>query len=277
MTVDDVTSALAPLPTPYHHHFSRIRGAVAADPRIRGLWLSGSLARRTADAGSDLDLVLTVDDEHHDAFVDGWRGWLDGLLPVLLAKDIPRSRLIFYALTDDMCRVDGVVESVSQLAESPHRTRIPVLDRDGLVNRLPAPQERPGPDGERITAMIEEFWRIESIFPAILDGRGDLLCAQVGVHAAQQILYNVFVESNQPMPAMGVKQFSSRLTADQIAALQELPPVVPERSSLITAHRAVCAAMSVHGRAAADKVGARYPNELAAAVVRHQASLGPSA
>ncbi|QDP97358.1 nucleotidyltransferase domain-containing protein [Microlunatus elymi] len=260
------TAALAPLPQTYHRLFERVLQLAEPDQRIRGLWLSGSLARGEADAGSDLDLLLAIADDDFDDFVANWRDWVAQLGEPLLALQIPRSKLIFTVLTDRLCRLDAVVEPVSKLPESPHRRRIPVIDRDDLDRLVPLPAPGPGPNPDKITMIIEEFWRQQAIFPAMVDGRGDLLCALTGVQNAAQMLYDVFVESNQPLPPMGVKQFSRRLTEDQRRVLEELPAVGPDRELLIIADAAVRRAMADAGRDAAERVGARYPERLADAV-----------
>src|SRR5699024_3344029 len=143
---------------PYHKHLHRIVDLVGPDQRIRGLWLSGSIARGTADAGSDLDLLLAIADDEFDTLIDQWRGWLAKITPTLVAKNIPGSRLIMYALPEDMCRIATVVEPVGKLPESPHRTRLSVIDHDNLSARVPEASPGPGPDVERIAMIIEEFW-----------------------------------------------------------------------------------------------------------------------
>lgn len=247
MMIDTRPAAIAVLPPAYHELYAAVIGAVADDDRVRAVWLSGSLARGDADVGSDLDLILAIRDDDFFRFVAGWRDWLTAVTPVLVAHQIPGSNLVFYSLTERLCRVDGVVEPVSRLVESPHRTRVVVLDRDGLDARVPAPTVGRAPDPARITTIITEFWRIQAIFPAMVDGRGDLLSAKLGVQTAWQLLYDVFLESNQPLPTTGVKQVS----ADAV----------------------VCQAMSTAGRAAAQRVGADYPERIADQVTAHLALL----
>lgn len=188
--------ALAPLPEPYHRLYERVLAFCEPDERIRGLWLSGSLARGTADAGSDLDLVVALADDGYDQFVGSWRSWLDGVTPILLVKRIPAEKLIFTALTPQMCRLDATFERVRELPESPFRTRVAVIDRDGLDARVPQRVEGPGPDPSKISAIVSEFWRIQSIFPFMINDRKDLLVARSGVNASAQLLYDLFVEAN---------------------------------------------------------------------------------
>lgn len=258
--------ALAPLPEPYHRLYDRVLQVCEPDDRIRGLWLSGSLARGVADAGSDLDLLVALADDAYDDFVGDWRSWLGAVTETLLAKQVPAPILIFTALTPQMCRFDGVFERVGQLRESNFRTRITIMDRDGLDALIPARVDGPGPDPDKITGIISEFWRIQSIFPFMINERKDLLVARSGVDVSAQLLYDVFVESNQPLPPMGVKQFSRRLTDEQRQVLESIPAYGAERDSLMSADLWVCEAMATHGRGAAERVGAVYPMELANAV-----------
>ena len=258
--------ALAPLPDPYHQLYERVLAVCEPDQRIRGLWLSGSLARGTADPGSDLDLLFALADDSYDQFVAGWRDWLEALTPTLLVKQPPRPILIFTALTPELCRMDGVFERVGDLPESPFRTRVTIIDRDGLDARIPARVDGPGPDVDKIAELLGEFWRVQAISAPMINGRKDLLAARSGLDLSIQLLYEMFVETNQPLPPMGVKQFSARLTADQRAVLEAIPAYGADAATLITAGRAVVEAMATHGRAAAERVGAVYPEDLARAV-----------
>lgn len=268
MFLDRSPAGLDPLPSPYHVHFATILDALEGDERVRAAWLSGSLARGTADAASDLDLILAVADDAFDSFVDGWSPWLATVVPVLVANEIPGSRLIGYVMTEDFCRIDAVIEPVGRIFESPHRRRTVVLDRDGLDAAVPEPSPGQGPDVGRITAIITEFWRQQAIFPMMLDARRDLLCVLMGVQQAWQMLYDVFVESNQPLPPTGVKLVSAKLRPEQLAVLLKLPPFRPDRDLLVAADAAIRIAMDTAGRASAIRVGAVYPDHLAEMVGR---------
>ncbi len=269
MLVDRAPAPLAPLPDPYPALFGRALDRCVADERVRGLWLSGSLARGAADAGSDLDLVLAIRDDDFEAFAADWPAWLESITPTLIARALPKSNVIIYALTTECARLDLVCEPVSRLPTSFSRSRYAVLDRDGLDGQVPAAADRPGPDPDRIAALLEEFWRQQAITPAMVDGRHDLLVAVVGAQQAHQILYDVFVAANQPLPPMGVKQWSSRLTDAQRQVLEALPTAAPDRESIGTAMAAIRAAMCGAGRAAAEAAGATWPEQLADTVTAY--------
>lgn len=57
----------------------------------------------------------------------------------------------------------------------------------------------------------------------MLNQRRDYLLVVDGVQRMQRMLYDLFVECDQPQPPMGVKQWSARLTDEQRQILTALP------------------------------------------------------
>jgi hypothetical protein len=76
------------------------------------------------------------------------------------------------------------------------------------------------------------------------------------------MLYQLFVESNSPLPPMGVKQWSSRLTEQQRRILTELVPPGARRDDVIAAMRAMRTAISTHGRAVVEAAGGVWPTDV---------------
>jgi len=66
--VDRNPEPLAALPDSYRPLFESLLTVCENDPQVRALWLSGSLARGTADAGSDLDTIIAVCDQDFEDF-----------------------------------------------------------------------------------------------------------------------------------------------------------------------------------------------------------------
>lgn len=262
MDVDRNPAPLAALVPSYRPIFDRLLAVCEGDQRIRALWLSGSLAKGTADGGSDLDTILAIRDDDFDDFAARWREWLAEITPTLLARELPKARGSFYSTTTGCERLDVICEPVGKLAESRHRYRHVIFDRDGLDAVVPAPEEIRGPDPERLRWMVEEFFRIEAIAPFMLNQRRDYLVVVNGVQGMQRMLYDVFVECNQPQPPMGIKQWSARLTPEQRQLLTALPVAVPERGSIITALRSVVHVMRTAGRDAVTRCGCRWPVDL---------------
>jgi predicted nucleotidyltransferase len=66
-----VTSAIAALDPAYADVLQRVTDALQTDSRIVALWLGGSVGRGVADAGSDLDLIVTVRDAEAEELLRG--------------------------------------------------------------------------------------------------------------------------------------------------------------------------------------------------------------
>jgi hypothetical protein len=275
-TPDD---AIRPLPAGYRDLFERVLRAARADERIRAMWLSGSLGRGVADAGSDLDVILTVAGGAFDEFASHWRGWLACVTPVVLARELPRLPGSFYSLTPDCLRLDVVTERAGSAPLTPLASRLLVLDKDGTAAPPDgadeaAPDPR-GPDPARLTAITEEFLRQQAIFPAAVVARGDWLLGVSGVQAAQLMLYELFVETNQPLPPMGVKQWSAKLSERQRQICRSLPAPAAEPESVLASMRDTAGAFRRAARRALADYGVPWPQDLDDAVLRYQqAELG---
>jgi hypothetical protein len=266
--VDRDPAPLAALVPSYRPLFTRLLSVCEDDDRIRALWLSGSLAKGTADGGSDLDIVVAVRDSDFDEFAEHWREWLATITPTLLARELPFARGSFYSTTTGCERLDVISEPVSKLSSSRHRYRRVIFDRDGLDAAVPVPDPLPGPNLDRLRSIVDEFFRIEAITPFMLNQRRDYLVVVEGVHNLQRMLYEVFVECNQPLPPMGIKQWSARLTPEQRELLTALPVATPERDSIVVALKAVVVAMRTAGRSAVTACGASWPTDLDDSVQR---------
>ena len=249
----DARAALAPLEPGYLDLLARVVGHLAGDERVRAVWLSGSVARGVADAGSDLDLVVTV------THVAPWRdraAWaaVDAVIT------IPIAGLSGFAFTTrEGLRLDVVLEEPDDVAASPYAPRLCLVDRDGLAPLVAAPEEQP-PDVARMQDLVVEVLRQCAIFPAAVVAREDWLLGQVAVQNHQRMLYDLLVEANQPLPAMGIKQWSSRLTPDQRDLLAALPAPRAERDSVVAAMTAVRTAIRTRGRVALESAGGTWPS-----------------
>lgn len=275
-TVRGMSDALAALPASYRPLFARAREVAEGDPRVRALWLGGSLARGDADAASDLDLLVAVSDEAVDAFARGWREWLAKITPALIARAQPFLPGSFYSVTPTGERLDLVVEPVARLASSPFRMRAVVFDRDGLSARIPAPPPPAGPSRERIAYLIEEFFRdVGMLYVSVV--RRDLLLGNEGIHLVRGLLYQLFCEANAPLPPSGVKRWSAKLTLAQRARLERLPTGASEWDGLLAAHHRVAREFVASAREIAAANGVAWPAELEAATWRQLRARGVAA
>jgi hypothetical protein len=166
----------------------------------------------------------------------------------------------------DCARFDVVMEPVQKLTESAHRRRLVVFDRDGLDSAVPQAAPPSGPDPRKLNYLVEEFFRQLAIFPAAVLARRDWLSGLEGVHNARLMLYQLFTEANQPLPPMGVKQWSVKLTEAQRTVLTSLPAAEPTRDAVVAAMRATRDAFCTAGRAALVAGGGIWPQEVETAV-----------
>lgn len=260
--------ALDALPAGYRALFESARRICEDDERVRALWLSGSLARGDADAGSDLDLLLAVRDDALDEFARGWREWLARITPTVIARPLAFLPGSFYSVTPGRERLDVVVEAVGKLTTSFFRTRRVVFDRDGLDALIPAATPAPGPSRERVAFLIEEFFRDYGMFD-VGATRRDLLLGNEAVHLVRSLLYQLFCEANAPLPPSGLKQWSAKLTAAQRELLEHLPTGGSDFDAMVAAHEAVSRAFEASAREIARAQGVVWPEELEAATLRH--------
>lgn len=248
--------------------FDRAVEVFSADERVRALWLSGSLARGSADHVSDLDLLLAVRDDDHDAFSATWKDWLGAITPTVIARPLPFLPGSLYSVTPGRERFDVVVEPVSRLATTPFRTRVVVFDRDGLDTIVPDPEARTGPSSVKLAAIVEEFFRDYGMFPVVVE-REDWLLGLEAIHFLRGLIYQLFVEANAPQPPMGAKMWSAKLTASQRGALEALPTGQAERNSVIDAHETVAVAFVRYARQICATHDVPWPTGLEAATLRY--------
>lgn len=251
--------AIAPLPGQYTETLERIVARLDTDRRIAALWLSGSLGRGVADAGSDLDLIVTVADQEADEVVaEGAATW--AFLEPVITLEMPGLQGSFALVTPDGLRVDAVLEWELEVVDTPYRHRVPVFDRRRTPTPIPAAdEERRGVDVATLEAIATEFARQLAIFPDAVVARGDWLLGQEAVHNYRTFLYRLYVEANQPLPPMGVKQWSAKLTAAQRDRLVALPLPAAEETSVVVAMRQAAHVLRTEGRAVVEGAGGSWP------------------
>jgi hypothetical protein len=261
-------AALAVLPDGYQSLFDRAVAVLAADERVRGLWVHGSVGRDEADAASDLDLILAVADGAFDELWASWPTWLAEITPTVLARPLPWIPGILYALTPACHRIDVVAERVSAVPTSGFGRRALVFDRDGIDAQVPPPPVPPGPDRGRVETAIEEPLRYLSLLPAVLDREAYLL-SQEGYGHIRRRLVELFQEANAPQTKVGMKHGRFQVTDEQYALLESLPWPQATREELIAAHRVIGSRLLEIGPPIAALVDLPWPQALEDAVRGH--------
>jgi len=262
--------ALDLLPRGYGPLFDRAASLFAADDRVRGMWVHGAMARDAADAASDLDVSLAVRDDDFAAFAAEWETWLAAITPTVSVRKISDGS--FYALTATCERFDVISEPVSKLRTTVLARRIVVFDKDGLHALIPSPDDPP-PNATDIAYAINETLRQAANFPTVIV-RNDWLLGVIAVQQVHLFLYQLFAESNKPMPPSGPKQWSHKLTPRQRQLLEDLPVAAPTRRSVMAAREAAFTAFFTEAPPIAARAGVPWPRELEAAVRRYLSNDG---
>ncbi|MBO0833910.1 MAG: hypothetical protein J2P28_00145 [Actinobacteria bacterium] len=267
---DAVADALRPLPTGYADLFARVLHAAEPDDRVRTVWLSGSVGRRVADAGSDLDVVLAIAPSAFDDFAATWEHWLSRVTPVVLARELPRLPGSFYSVTPECLRLDVVAERAGTARAADLARRVLALSKDELTEaESSVSSEQAGPDPTRLGELVQEFLRQMTIFPAAVVARQDWLLGVVGVQNVHLMLYQLFVEANQPLPPMGIKQWSAKLSPRQRQVCAGLPAPTANRAGVLEGMRAAAAAFRRESAAVLAACDAPWPADFDAAVRRY--------
>ena len=99
--------------------------------------------------------------------------------------------------------------------------------------------------------------------------RDDRLLAIEAIAQARTLLYLLLVEANAPLPAMGVKRWSDKLTEEQRTVLEALPTGGRDMAELTEAHDDVVRVFIEQARPICARLGVDWPEALEAADVAH--------
>jgi hypothetical protein len=249
------------------------------DARIRAAWLEGSFARGTADAGSDLDLHLAVEDEAFEAFCDGAREWMSAVSqPHGNAMLRFGARRMFSWTLDDWVRFDLFLEPASSVAgpARPVEPRV-LFDRDGLTSTLRvAPEETF--DAAAHTQRLIEMLLSGFTFPARLAAREEWGSLQLNaLLVIFQFIVPAMLLQRHPEQAFRPHLHNERfLDADQRertdALVSELArafaTLPPEEAAVRDVHATLETTLLAELRAAAEAHDVPWPEEAEATVRR---------
>ena len=239
--------------------------ALAADPRVRSAWLSGSLARGAGDAWSDVDVTVVVDEPDLAACLrDCAAGAL--ALPVTVFSHLVHGR-IFSGVTPGWDRFDLAFLTPAEFT-----------GQDGaglrrLLGETAAPPPRPaGPDRDaaaRVTRLIFEFLRVLGLSPVCL-GRQEWLVGQQGVELLRGMLVDLLLEENDvPRAARGAKRLNGFLGDGRRAELEALPVPAADRAALLAAQGEIARQFLAHAKPLAQRLDVAWPEAFVAATCDH--------
>ena len=267
--LDDATQVetlLAPLRAGYVQLLDRVKVAAQADDRIRAMWLHGSVAKRLADSGSDLDVIVTVADDTIQEFSSTLQEWVSRTVPNVFTK-VNFGRVIL-VLTPELLRFDLMVEATSQLPRASDRHRVLVFQRGDIATALPPAEPERGPDPAVVDTLIKDFIGELSMMTTIIS-RQDWLFGTESVHRSRMMIHQILAEGNRPLPPHGAKRLSAQLTSEQRAAFAALPGVAATGTSVVRSKWATVDVFYSLVPATAIELGVSWPVDFEDAVARH--------
>jgi hypothetical protein len=251
----------------------RVGAALESDQRIRGLFLSGSFGRGTADAYSDVDFWAVVPREHHEAVAADWRGVLESVAPIVYFNRLPWA-LVLNAITDDWLRCDLDIGAPDQLSGRTQDRAKPIIDRDGVHARLPATLPARGIDASRLQTITNEFIRVLGLLPVAI-GRGEVELMVTGVGLLRRSLTDLLIlEMNIADPG-GMLHLSRVLDAERMDLLAAMPLPTLSVDSAITCNVALARVFIPHAKAMYTELGLDWPAAFETATRRHLAHALP--
>lgn len=241
--------------------------AARADERVLALLLGGSLGAGTADAWSDVDAILVVAPAAHADVVAGARAWVEGVLDVVLWRQVYPPHPLFHAVSREWLRFDLTVTTPAHLPYSQDRIR-PLVDRANLYASLPGTLPPKPPSPGAAYRIAEEFLRIIGAAP-VGYGRKEYVVLATGAGLLRGLLIDLMVaEQALPVPP-GALHLSRILPPEDMAVLEALPPIEATLESSLASTRTLAEAFIPRARRLLAKLGADWPADLEAAARAH--------
>ncbi|MDA1191961.1 MAG: aminoglycoside 6-adenylyltransferase [Candidatus Poribacteria bacterium] len=237
------------------------------DPRVRALWLEGSIATGRADRYSDVDAHLLVEPAALEAFRHEGAPPFESIRPTVLGDFLFGS--MWNLLTVDGLRVDIWVHG-SETHDLTGKAADVRYDDVGALIGVGAPGNPSTPDFvAMLQRTIPEFWRMISMTPAVI-GRREFVVSNIGLALEANLLGEVLIVGEGIVRDRGVKNLNAYLPDNVRVELERaLEAGALSQESLATAHLRLATIMMRRGREIAARHGYDYPQALEETVIRY--------
>jgi predicted nucleotidyltransferase len=240
-----------------------------ADPGVEALWLAGSLGMGQGDAWSDVDLLVMVASGATAAAATRLARELVPALRVVLVNGLYGGRVL-NMVTAGWNRFDLTIVQPEDLQRYDSNLLTPIFNKGDSAPPVqpPTPPYRTSPAG--LLTLVQEFLRVIGLTPVAL-GREEYQLALNGVDLLRRMTMDLMLEENGVSVAArgGALHRNHLLTAEQREALQALPVVAAERSSIIAGDVAFAGLFLPRARRLAAEIGMAWPTEFEEATRRH--------
>jgi hypothetical protein len=247
----------------YVELYRRVQEILGADPRVIAVQPSGSVASRTADQWSDLDLKIITTPEGYESFLADWETWLAEITPTVFARR-PIAPSVVNTLTPEGLTLDMAVYS----GQAPPEYTGPSAYSVGLLS-----SRRFADLGGALEYAVEEQLRgLAGPFISLIH-RDEHLRHLAGVPHLLGLLTTVFLAETGASPP--AKHWNRTFTSEQRDVVAGLPPVSATREGILGFGLGVAELVVTRARPLYPRYELRWPRELAhVAAVRLQDELG---
>ncbi len=254
--------------TDQQHLIDVIARRLNAEPGVDALWLAGSLGKGQGDAYSDVDLLVLVADGAAGEVSVRLARDLVPAMAVVLVNSLYGGRVL-NMVTDDWARFDLTIVQREDLPRYDSTALTPIFNKgDNAPPARPRTPYRTSPD--QLLTLVKEFLRVIGLTPVAM-GREEYQLALNGVDLLRRMTMDLMLEENGVAPAArgGALHRNHLLTAEQRDALQALPVIAAERSSIIAGDAAFAGLFLPRARRLAAEIGMDWPTEFEDATRRH--------
>ncbi len=225
-----------PTASDYEALQGRLLAALREDPLVCAVLLTGSRARGEADAWSDLDLGVVVNDGASAPVLERCK---DAMAPLAHSTTIARGPVIILSvLTSEALRADVLIEPISIATKRPQPSHQVLFGPGELTGSL---QSAPGPPQMDPAAVVNEFLRVLALLDVVI-GRQEYFVGMQGVMLLRDHLVDLFYIENGRDRNRSRKRINDQLTGEQRDLLHRQPALLQERRAVIDGHRAAAEA-----------------------------------
>lgn len=245
---------------------ARLRGSLAVllaaceeDPAVLAAWVGGSLARDTADDWSDIDLHLLVAEP--EDFGAGIAEWFTRRMPAVLADEIPGVPGGFIFVTPEWIHIDVIVHGRRGFSQDDFPVRV-LMDPQDLLRDIPASAEQLVGEPYVPLDQIRLYLYFMGVTVTVIHRDEWLALAQGAAGFRDSLLIPLMLAENGVRKTDGAKRLNRYLTAEQIAALQEIPAIGSDPEQLISAHTVIAREYLTRARRLVALLDEPWPAEL---------------
>jgi predicted nucleotidyltransferase len=235
---------------------------------VVGIWIDGSLSRDSGDAHSDVDIGVAVADDRLSSLLETIPAVLKDQCHAVLVKVAGR---LVNLVTPEWTRADIFVRTASEIAGGVPGPVEVTYDPDGSVRQVDSGVATV--PVARLGEAVEEFIRLIGLLPVAV-ARGEWIGAYVATGGMAAMVTEVMQYENGTHRIGGALRLSDRLTPEQKAVFDALPPLHPDRIAVVETQLALARSFFVHARRVAAALEVPYPEAAEAAVRAHLDAAG---